>query len=153
MGTILTEITLINATDNGNCERGLIKEQDVRAVTVMAVVDTGAMTLVINEELRQKLGLTIKEEKPVLIANGQRVRCKVTEAVDIHWKNRGSSQRAVIIPGAEKVLLGAIPLEDMDLIVNPVTQELIGAHGDVPETLALSYTQETGDVLIAHTCI
>ena len=37
---------------------------------------------------------------------------------------------ALVIPGAEKVLMGAITLEGLDLIVNPVTQELIGAHGD-----------------------
>jgi hypothetical protein len=35
-----------------------------------------------------------------------------------------------VLPGAEEVLLGAIPLEDMDLIVNPARQELTGAHGD-----------------------
>jgi hypothetical protein len=35
-----------------------------------------------------------------------------------------------VVPDAEEVLLGAIPLEDMDLIVYPARQELIGAHGD-----------------------
>jgi clan AA aspartic protease len=137
MGTVLAEITLKNATDDVNYERGLIKKEDVRSVTVTAIADTGAMSLVITEELRQKLGLAVKDERMVHIANGQRVLCKITEAVDIYWKNRGSSQRAVVIPGAEKVLLGAIPLEDMDLIVNPVTQELEGAHGDIAETMAL----------------
>jgi hypothetical protein len=34
------------------------------------------------------------------------------------------------VPGAEEVLLGAIPLEDLDLIVDPVRQELTGAHGE-----------------------
>ena len=43
----------------------------------------------------------------------------------------------MIIPGAEKVLLGAIALEDMDLIVNPGTQEVVGAHGDVAESMVL----------------
>ena len=137
MGTVLAEITLKNATDNVNHERGLIKEGDVRSETVTAIVDTGAMSLVITEELRQKLGLSIRGEKPVLIANGLRLSCKITEPVEICWKNRYSSQNAVVIPGAEKVLLGAIPLEDMDLIVNPVTQELVGAHGDIMETMAL----------------
>ena len=137
MGTVYTEIILTNSADHANYERGLAKKEDVRSVTVTAVVDTGAMTLVINEELRQKLGLSIKEEKPVLIANGQRLLCKVTEPVDIHWKNRGTSQRAIVIPDAKKVLLGAIPLEDMDLIVNPGTQEVVGAHGDVAESMVL----------------
>ena len=138
MGTVYAEITLKNANDVGNHERGLVGEDNIRSETVTALVDTGAMSLVITEELRKKLGLLIKGERPVLIANGQRINCKITEPVDIHWKNRSSSQRAVIIPGAEKILLGAIPLEDMDLIVNPITQEVVGAHGDVAETMALS---------------
>jgi len=41
--------------------------------------------------------------------------------------------RALVVPGAEKVLLGVIPLEGLDLMVNPVTQELVGAHGDEVE--------------------
>ena len=57
--------------------------------------------------------------------------------VDIYWKNRSSSQRAVVIPGAEDVLLGAIPLEDMDLMVNPVNQELVGIHGDIVEHIVM----------------
>ena len=138
MGTVHAELTLKNAIDIADYERGLIKEQDVRSVIVKAVVDTGAMSLVISEELRKKLGLTVKGEKMALVANGQRVLCKVTEAVEIRWKDRYSSIPAVVIPGAAKVLLGVIPLEDMDLIVNPVTQELVGAHGDVIECLALA---------------
>jgi len=137
MGTVYAEITLKNARDEGKAQEGLIKAEAVRAVTVQAVVDTGAMSLVIDEELRQELGLAIKGEKNALVANGQRVICKLTEAVEIHWKNRISTLSAVVIPGAKKVLLGAIPLEDMDLMVNPVTQELVGAHGDSVECLAL----------------
>jgi clan AA aspartic protease len=94
------------------------------------VVDTGSMNLVITEELRQKLGLNIKGEKPARVANGQRVTCQVTDAVEVHWKNRDMVLPAVVIPRAEVVLLGAIALEGMDLIVNPTTRELVGAHGD-----------------------
>jgi hypothetical protein len=37
---------------------------------------------------------------------------------------------AIVLQGAGEVLLGAIPLEDMDLIVDPARRELTGAHGD-----------------------
>jgi clan AA aspartic protease len=137
MGTTYAEITIKNSRDAGNAREGLIEEGDVRSVTVQAVVDTGAMTLVINEELQQKLGLKVLRIRSALVANGQRVVCNETEPVEIEWKDRGSSLRAVVIPGAKTVLLGAIPLEDMDLMVNPVTQELVGAHGDTVECLAL----------------
>jgi clan AA aspartic protease len=137
MGTVYAEITLNNAADAAGVRDGRLKEQDIRSAAVTAVVDTGAMTLVITEELYKTLGLSMVEEKMVRTASGQRLTCKVTEPVDIHWKDRGSSLRAVVIPGAETVLLGAIPLEDMDLMVNPVSQELVGIHGNVVEVLAL----------------
>jgi hypothetical protein len=40
--------------------------------------------------------------------------------------------RPWVVPGAKEVLLGAIPLEDMDLMVDPVRQQLVGVHGDEP---------------------
>ena len=43
----------------------------------------------------------------------------------------------MIIPGAKKVLFGALPMEAMDLMVNPVTQEVVGVHGDKEEFFAL----------------
>jgi clan AA aspartic protease len=137
MGTVYAEITLKNARDEGKAREGLFSANDVRDVTVEALVDTGAMSLVIDEEIRQKLGLIITGEKSTLVANGERVHCQVTEPVEIHWKNSISALSAVVMPGAKKILLGTIPLEDMDLIVNPVTRELEGAHGDIVETLAL----------------
>jgi clan AA aspartic protease len=137
MGTTYAEITIKNSLDAGKARERLIEEGDVRSVTVQAVVDTGAMSLVINEELQQKLGLKVMRVRSALVANGQRVTCNETEPVEICWKDRGASVNAAVIPGAKLVLMGAIPLEHMDLMVNPVTQELVGAHGDLVETFAL----------------
>jgi len=44
--------------------------------------------------------------------------------------------RAITVPGLPKVLLGLLPLEEMDLIVNPSRHELVGAHGDTIEYMA-----------------
>ena len=137
MGTVHVEITLKNARDVGNLAEGLIKAPDIHETTVQAIVDTGAMSLVINEETRQKLGLNIQSEKPARLANGQRVACKITEPVEVHWKDRQTACQALVIPGATTILLGAIPLEGMDLMVNPVSRELVGAHGDEVEYLVL----------------
>ncbi|MDR0448515.1 MAG: hypothetical protein LBH07_07585 [Treponema sp.] len=136
MGTIHAEITLKNAVDEANARKGLIKEEEVRSVTVTSVVDTGAASLVINEELCQILGLGIAEERSVKMADGQRVPCKITEPVEIHWKDRFWACPSVVVAGAESVLLGAIPLEGMDIMINPKTQELVGVHGDVVEYMA-----------------
>jgi len=137
MGIVHTEITLKNLYDNRDAQKGNIKPEDVRTETVTAVADTGSMYLVITEELRQKLGLEIKEERTAHIANGQQVNCQITDSVEVHWKDRETAVPAMVIPGAKKILFGALPMEAMDLIVNPVTQEVVGAHGDRVEFLAL----------------
>jgi predicted aspartyl protease len=59
MGTFTEEITLENILDRDFADRGYIKECEVRAVKVQAMPDTGAWTLVINEEVCRQLGLAI----------------------------------------------------------------------------------------------
>jgi clan AA aspartic protease len=128
MGTFTEEITLANAGDKVRVECGLLKE--IRAVTLDAMPDIGAWTLIINEEIRQKLGLTIVEAVDSSLADGSTTQYGLTEPVEIRWKNRRTSQEAVVMPDANDILLGALPLEGMDLYVDPVNQRLAGVHGD-----------------------
>ena len=137
MGTVYAEITLKNAGDAIRVKENLITEPEVRRTTVTAIVDTGAATLFITEAVCQQLGLVTEGERSARTASGARIACKVTEPVDIQWKERSTSCRAVVMPGAENILLGAIPLEDMDVMVNPAGRELVGAHGDEIVALAL----------------
>jgi len=130
MGIVRTEITLKNAADVSNAERGMIKDSEIRQTTVTAVVDTGAWTLVINEEIRQKLGLKLQGKRHATLADGTASYYDTTEPVSIHWKDRDSACKAYVLPNSNNILLGAIPMEDMDLIVHPKKLELVGAHGD-----------------------
>jgi predicted aspartyl protease len=135
MGEVTEKITLINSGDISALGRGYIPETEVRQLTADAVVDTGAMSLVIGEETCKQLGLVIEEERAATLAGGFRQPCKVTEPVAIRWKDRHTVCKALVFAdqkpgGKEEILLGVIPLEDMDLIVNPVERCLAGAHGD-----------------------
>jgi clan AA aspartic protease len=130
MGEVRAEITLVNLRDAGKAVDGLMPESEVRRLTVNAVVDTGAWTLIINEETRQKLGLRVEETTETTVAGGGTVFSQVTEPVRVYWKNRRTTCEPVVLPGEEDVLLGALPLEGMDLMVHPLKQEVIGAHGD-----------------------
>jgi clan AA aspartic protease len=130
MGAVHAEIKLENYNDVVLCTQGIIKEHDVRTITVTSLVDTGAASLVINEEQRKALGLGIMEQRKARVADGRWVFCQITEGVKIHWKDRWMLCPAMVIPSADEVLLGAIPLEGMDLIISPAKQELVGAHGD-----------------------
>ena len=129
MGIVHAEIILKNSGDVINVRSGIIKEPEIRQTKVRAVVDTGAMTMVINEQLRQQLGLRIVGSKQATLVNNAKETVQIAETVEIHWKNRSMTCQPWVT-GAGKILLGAIPLENMDLIVDPAGQELVGAHGD-----------------------
>jgi len=136
MGNVFAEITVKNEVDIAFANAGHIAENKIRTVTLTAVVDTGATTLIIDEDTFKKLGLTVLDRRVINVAGGGKVEGKVTGPVRIQWKDRFASVGAVVLPGG-KTLLGVIPLEFMDLMVDPVRQELVGANGDKPELMAL----------------
>jgi len=130
IGIVRTEITLKNMVDVSNAQEGKIKDAEIRQTTVTAAVDTGVVSIVINEAIRQALGLKIREKRRGILVDGTEHDYFVTESVSVHWKNRDSLCKALVLPNTDKVLLGIIPLEEMDLIVHPAKLELVGAHGD-----------------------
>jgi clan AA aspartic protease len=130
MGQVYEEITLRNALDVGNAKSGLITKEKVRETTVRALIDTGAITLVINEVMRKQLGLEIQERCEATFGNNTKAVCTLTGPVEVHWKDRTTVCQALVTSENRGVLLGAIPLEGMDLMVNPIDQKLVGVHGD-----------------------
>ena len=132
MSVVYTEVTLKNALDVGKELEGLIKNHEIRQTTVQALVDTGAWTLVINEAVRDKLGLQIIGSDYGTLADGVRESFNVAGPLEVIWKDRRTICVALVLPTADEVLLGAIPLEALDLTVNPRKEEVTGAHGDQP---------------------
>jgi hypothetical protein len=130
MSVFKEEITLLNVLDKVRVECGVLKE--VRSLTIKAMPDTGAWTLIINEATRQELGLGIEGSIKATLANGFTTTYNQTEAVKIQWQDRSTTQQALLVPDAEDILLGALPLEALDLMVDPVNERLLGVHGDQP---------------------
>jgi len=130
MSIVHTELTLKNGADVSDAKRGRIKEDEVRGMTVQAIVDTGAWTMVIDEETRDKLGLLDQGYGEATLADGQKEEYPMAGPLEIWWKNRRFNCDALVIPDAPDVLLGALVLEGMDLTVNP-KRELVGVHGDI----------------------
>jgi clan AA aspartic protease len=135
MGNVYAEITVKNSADIARFHAMEITENNIRTATFTAIVDTGAATLVINDEIFKQLGVSVKDTRYINIAGGGKLLCKVTEPVDISWRDRSASVNAVVMPEG-KPLLGVIPLEFMDLMVDPVNRELVGVHGD--ETILMA---------------
>jgi clan AA aspartic protease len=130
MGIVRDEITITNALDIGDVQRGYMNAKDIRSATVTAVVDSGALRLTIPESLRQKLGLAVVKKVPATLADGEKPECGLSEAVEVRWKDRAEITQAWIVQRECSVLLGAIPMEGMDLVVDMKNQKLVGAHGD-----------------------
>jgi len=130
MSQVYSEIKMINLEDKLNAKNGIINEQEIRSMTVTAMVDTGAGTLVINEAVREKLGLSKKGKRSGILADGVRGIYDMAGPLELWWKDRDLVLYAMVIPNADEILLGAMALEGLDLIVDPLGENLVGAHGD-----------------------
>ena len=105
--------------------KNIIDVDEVKRMWVTALVDTGSYMLAINENIQEQLQLPVVEKRKAQMANGQIVECEVVGPVEVRFKNRETTCRAMVLPGDSEVLLGAIPLEDMDVLIHPLRQELI----------------------------
>ena len=130
MSTFTEAITLTNVRDAGNADDGLIPPSKVRRLTVDACVDTGSWFLVVNEEIRAALGLQITDTDTATLADGSVKEYPVTEPVEFRWKDRKKSMNALLIPDADEVLFGALCMEALDVMPDPVDECLKGRHGD-----------------------
>jgi predicted aspartyl protease len=130
MSTFNEAITLTNAGDLSAAKRGLMPQSKVRTITVNACVDTGSWFLVLNEETRAALGLELTGTDTATLADGSTVEYPVTEPVEFCWKDRKKAMNALVIPEAREVLFGALCMEALDLMADPVDERLVGRHGD-----------------------
>jgi clan AA aspartic protease len=125
MGLVYAEIELINAGDMELARRHYIDHDDIKKITVTMLVDTGAYNLCINEDIQSQLQLPFVEKRMAYTADNRRVEMDVVGPVFVKFKNRTTSCLAMVLPGDSEPLLGAIPLEDMDVLIHPLRQELI----------------------------
>lgn len=125
MELIHAEITLTNGEDVSLARRHVIGKDEVRQMTITTLVDTGAYNLCINEVIQEQLGFPFVEKCKAETADGRIVECDVVDFVQVKFKNRGTTCRAMVLPGDSEPLLGSIPLEDMDVLIHPQRQELI----------------------------
>ena len=118
MGFIKATIEIANSYDMGSARRGKLKKKDIRKQEVDILVDTGAYNLAINENLVAQLGLEVVGSQVFELADGELKKFNVTEPVEIRFLNRTTSCNPIVLPGNTEMILGCIPLEDMDVILD-----------------------------------
>ena len=125
MGVVYAEIELISTEDLILHRRGFLSEDKIKRMRTRALVDSGAYLLVITDHIRHQLSLPLIQEQVFRLADDSEIKGEVVGPVEVHFENRSTTARAVVLPGAEEPLLGSIPLEDLDGVIDPKQQRLI----------------------------
>jgi clan AA aspartic protease len=111
MGLIRASITLRNPKDSA-----------LSSIDAEALVDTGAMHLCVPEHIAVQLQLQEIYKREVTTADGRRQLCPYVGPVQIAFANRGCFTGTLVL--GNDVLLGAVPMEDMDLVISPSRQKV-----------------------------
>jgi predicted aspartyl protease len=131
MGRVLTAATVESLQDLWDAKRGLLPPDQVRRVTIPdALVDTAASLLSLPTRLIHQLGLNRIYEKRVTSSLGLG-KVAVYEAVRLTIQDRFCTTDVMEVPDEVPVLIGQLPLENLDFVIDPRSHRLIGnpAHG------------------------
>ncbi len=128
MGITHTTLTLANPV-----------RRELAALEVQALADTGAMHLCIPEHVAIQLELAEQEKREVTLADGSKRVMSYVGPVEVRFANRRCFVGAMVM--GDEVLLGAIPMEDMDLVVRPMTRDVAvnPASPNVPSSMAKGF--------------
>ena len=118
MGHVFADITLSNP-----------REPELEPLAVNALVDTGAMMLCIPERIQIQLSLEEIEKRDITIADGSQRKVPYVGPVQIRFGNRSCFVGALVL--GDQALLGAVPMEDMDLVINPA-RRTVTVNPDYP---------------------
>ena len=136
MGLVYAEIELMSVFDIISAKHHIIGEEEIKRMNVTMLVDTGCMYLCINENIREFLQLETLYRKKGVLANGEIVEYDIVGGVDVRFQNRRCQIDAMVLPEGNELLLGVIPMEAMDVLINPVRQELV-VNPESPEMALL----------------
>jgi clan AA aspartic protease len=96
------------------------RKPDMQPIEVEALADCGAVHLCVPAHIQLQLGLEEISKKEATLADGSRRLVPYVGPVELRFKNRVGFTGALVL--GDQVLLGAIPMEDMDLVIIPQTR-------------------------------
>ncbi len=122
MGRFSMRIELANQEDRTRVSLGQISEDQVRRVEIEGVVDTGAARLVLPESVVKALGLEIAGDIRVRYADHRRGTGSLARYVWLKMLDRDGVFTAIVEPKRTDALIGAIVLEELDLVVDCISK-------------------------------
>lgn len=132
MGEIAVDFELENPVDLGIFERGLGDESSVRLSRVRGIVDTGAIMLVLPQNVVERLGLRIQETVVVRYADDRGEERPMAGPVTVRIGDRSMRTDCLVGPPGSEVLIGQVVLETLDLIADSANRRLTPRTPDYP---------------------
>jgi predicted aspartyl protease len=118
VGRISIQFEVANNDDLVLARRGLLPTAEVRRSTVEGVVDSGAAKLVLPQAIVKQLGLPLADKIRVRYADGRTAQRREAEGAYVELLGRYGTFTAIVEPRRKTALVGAIVLEDLDLLVD-----------------------------------
>ena len=118
MGEIVVEVELENPGDRALFERGYGRESDIRRSSIEAIVDTGAVMLVLPQNVVERIGVSTRRTVIVSYADERKEERPVAGPLTIRIGNRFMSIDCVVGPPLSEPLVGQIVLEALDLVAD-----------------------------------
>jgi hypothetical protein len=124
MGRVTAEVALANNRDIVLAEDGKLPLTEIRRTTVSGIVDSGAARLVLPPHVIQTLGISPDGETGVRYADQRTARRPIVHNVWLELCGRGSVFSAIVEPDRKDALIGAIVMEELDLIIDCTRNEV-----------------------------
>ena len=126
MSLVYAELELSNPADS-----------DLRPMTVTALVDSGSTWMIVPQHVANQLSLKVAERKEITLADGAKRLVDYVGPLRVRFASRNAFVGAIVM--GDEVLLGAIPMEDMDVLVHPQSRSLIPdpANPNIPGSMAM----------------
>jgi len=125
VGRFSVEVAVANHEDVVQAKKGFLPPDQVRRSRIMGVVDTGAARLILPASVVAELGLPEAGQVTVKFADGRQEAKTVVGDVQLEIQGRSSVFTAVVEPGRADALVGAIVLEELDLVPDCTRQALL----------------------------
>ncbi len=125
MGEVKTKIKLTNFGDMKMAERSFIPYDEIRSLELEMIVDTGATLIILGAETANQLGIEKASSITIQLADDSFQKHHKGHGLFVEFKGRNCLTDCIILEEGVTPLLGQIPLEEMDLVVDCKNQKLI----------------------------
>lgn len=134
MGLTYADIELFNYADETLNEDGYLPKEKIRKVLIRAMADSGAIRLAINETIKQQLGLRVRQQLNISLADGTKRTLDVAGPIRLKFMDIDCITDAFVLPDNEEPLIGAVAMDLMDLVIIPAENKLVynPLHPDGP---------------------